>query len=400
MTTTVETDVVIIGAGIAGLWLNQRLRTQGYSTLLLEKTALGGMQSMGSQGIIHGGTKYTLHGSLSSAANAIADMPSRWRASLQGTGEIDLRGTNLLSEHHYLWSRDRLMSKMTTFFASKAVKGKIEETTNETRPEAFRHPDFTGNVYALNEIVLDLPSLVNTMTNACPQGVYKYNCSQPGTFEFDGKTIKSLVVHNKNHRVNIKAQRYILTAGEGNESVLHTAHLNRPAMQRRPLHMVMVKHHCKSPIYAHCVGASPNPLVTITTHYMQDGQPVWYLGGNLAETGVELDKDTQIATAKALLKELLPWIDLGETTWNSFIILRAEPKQQGMLRPDTAFLNSQDNIITCWPTKLALAPNLGDEVAKQFAEHNITPRYTPDYEPLTFLKRPPVAIPFWEDLLI
>lgn len=400
MTSTVETDVVIVGAGIAGLWLNQYLREQGYSTLLLEKTALGGMQSMGSQGIIHGGTKYTLHGSLSTAANAISDMPRRWRTSMEGNGDIDLRGTNLLSEHHYLWSRDKMMSKMTTFFASKAVKGKVKETTPETRPEAFRHPDFTGSCYALNEMVLDLPSLINTMAKACPQGIYKYDCSQPGTFEFSDETVSTLVLRNKDQSVSVKAQRYIFTAGEGNEAVLKAAHLNQPAMQKRPLHMVLVKHQCPYPIYAHCVGASPNPLVTITTHYMQNGQPVWYLGGNLAENGVGLDQETQISKGKALIKELLPWLNLGETTWSSFTIQRAEPKQQNMLRPDTAYLNKKNNIITCWPTKLALAPNLGDAVLNQLKEDHITPKFTTGYNELGFLNRPHVAIPIWEDLLI
>ena len=81
MSTTLETDICILGGGIAGLWLNARLRQLGYSTLLVERGALGGGQSVKSQGIIHGGTKYALNGKLSSAAEAIAGMPERWRAS-------------------------------------------------------------------------------------------------------------------------------------------------------------------------------------------------------------------------------------------------------------------------------------------------------------------------------
>jgi glycerol-3-phosphate dehydrogenase len=399
MTDQMETDVVIMGAGIAGLWLNQRLRRAGYSTLLFEKDTLGGMQTMRSQGIVHGGTKYTLHGALSNAANAISDMPDRWRTCLQGKGDVDLRGARLLSEHHYMWSRDRLLSKLTSFFASKAIRGKVQAESPPDRPEAFQHPDFQGNFYALNEIVLDLPSVISALSNACADGIYKYDCTQPGTLEFDGKKINALVVQRKNQRLKIRAQRYILTAGEGNESILHTAHLSRPAMQRRPLHMVLVKHRYMSPIYAHCVGSGAKPLLTITTHYMQDGQPVWYLGGNLAETGVELGKKAQIATSKELLNELLPWIDLGETRWNSFMIHRAEPQQKGMLRPDAAFLHSQQNIITCWPTKLALAPNLADAVITNLDEDRIQPEFSPEYKDLGFLQRPKIATPIWEQLL-
>ena len=45
----------VSGGGIAGLWLNARLRQAGYQSLLVERGALGGGQSVKSQGIIHGG---------------------------------------------------------------------------------------------------------------------------------------------------------------------------------------------------------------------------------------------------------------------------------------------------------------------------------------------------------
>ena len=57
MPKTYSTDILIVGGGIAGLWLNVRLCQQGFSTLLLERDTLGGGQSLKSQGIIHGGAK-------------------------------------------------------------------------------------------------------------------------------------------------------------------------------------------------------------------------------------------------------------------------------------------------------------------------------------------------------
>ncbi|WP_315982209.1 FAD-dependent oxidoreductase [Aliamphritea spongicola] len=116
---TIHTDLIILGGGIAGLWLLNRLRTQGYQAVLLETDELGGGQSIRSQGIIHGGTKYALNGALTQAANAIADMPARWKQCLQGNGEVDLSSAEVLSEAHYLWSKGSLASKMTTFLPVK-----------------------------------------------------------------------------------------------------------------------------------------------------------------------------------------------------------------------------------------------------------------------------------------
>ena len=89
MTLRYSTDIVIFGGGVAGLWLLNALRSAGYQAILFEKESLGGAQTMASQGIIHGGLKYALQGALSSATQAIADMPSRWRACLDGSGELD-----------------------------------------------------------------------------------------------------------------------------------------------------------------------------------------------------------------------------------------------------------------------------------------------------------------------
>jgi len=43
MSDSLSTDVLIVGGGVAGLWLNARLRRLGYSTLLVEKGVLGGV---------------------------------------------------------------------------------------------------------------------------------------------------------------------------------------------------------------------------------------------------------------------------------------------------------------------------------------------------------------------
>ena len=72
-------DVAIVGGGIAGLWLLNRAANAGYSTLLIEKAALGAGQTLASQGMIHGGVKYMLGGITTGASETIAGMPARWQ---------------------------------------------------------------------------------------------------------------------------------------------------------------------------------------------------------------------------------------------------------------------------------------------------------------------------------
>jgi glycerol-3-phosphate dehydrogenase len=101
-------DIAIFGGGIAGLWTLARLRQAGYRVALFERRAIGGIQSMASQGIIHGGTKYALTGKLTGSAMAIGAMPGIWRAALDGAGEVDLRGVRVLASHQHLWSTGSL----------------------------------------------------------------------------------------------------------------------------------------------------------------------------------------------------------------------------------------------------------------------------------------------------
>ncbi|UTW05535.1 FAD-dependent oxidoreductase (plasmid) [Amphritea atlantica] len=390
---TIKTDLVILGGGIAGLWLLNRALQQGYDALLLETGTLGGAQSVRSQGIIHGGTKYALNGVLTQASSSIADMPSRWRACIEGSGELDLSTAHILSEAHYMWSKASLGSKMTTFFASKALKGRVETISPDQRPRVFNHPSFRGNLYRLNEIVLDVPSVIEALAKPHLQRIIKVTADQLQLVTKEGE-IQGVQLPE----LRIEAQRYITTAGEGTEALLQQLNIKQPQMQRRPLHMVMVRHDSDLPTFAHCISSGSKPVVTITTHPASNGEQVWYLGGDLAETGVSLSQQQQIEKAQKLITELLPWVELKNARWACFHINRAEPKQSSLTRPDAAFAQAAGNCIISWPTKLALAPDLADQILTILDEQNIVPENSADTVITDQLPRPEIAEPLWETL--
>lgn len=390
MAEVVSTDVLIVGAGIAGLWLNARLRRAGYSTVLVENATLGGGQSLKSQGIIHGGTKYALHGALTGASEAIAAMPGRWREALAGSGELDLSPVRLLSDAHYLWSPGTLAGNLTSFFASKAVRGRVDTVKGDQLPPALQHPRFKGKVYRLAELVVDTPSLIARLAELGAGSLLR---GEHITALHENGELTGLVVDGR----VIRAQRIVLSAGGGTADLLAALEVKEPAMQRRPLHMVLAKGAALKPLYAHCLGGGPKPRVTVTTHPAADGQWVWYLGGDIAEgDAVARSPEQQIAAAQRELADLMPWLDQSGLHWATLRVDRAEPAQSGLVRPDNAFLADQGRLLVGWPTKLALAPDFSDRVFAALERDHIQPQPHPA---LPGLPAPALGQAPWETLL-
>ena len=399
MNQVIAADVTIIGGGIAGLWLFRRLNTLGYKALLLENETLGGGQTIKSQGIIHGGIKYALSGNLTKASECIAGMPARWLAAMQGEGELDLTSVSVLSDHQYMWTPGGIASRMAAFFGSKALRGRVENVSPEQLPEAFNNPAFKGRLYKLNESVLDVESVVKALIHGLEDRLIKVDWEIDTTLKLNkDQSIAGIEIVRGDQHTLIEAKQYVFTAGEGTGALLKRWQQPSPEMQVRPLHMVMVEHDYPHPVYAHCVGADIVPRITITSHPTEEGRWVWYMGGEIAESGVKRDADKQIALAKKELTRLMPWVDFGRSRWGTLRVNRAEPKQGKLLRPDAAFCKPVHNAMVTWPTKLALAPNLSDEVLKNLEALNIKPEGNEGFA-APELPRPEITKPFWEGCL-
>ncbi|MCW8901389.1 MAG: FAD-dependent oxidoreductase [Gammaproteobacteria bacterium] len=359
-------DVVIFGGGIAGLWLLTRLRQAGFHTLLLETESLGAGQTRYSQGIIHGGTKYALTGKLTASSESIFTMPKIWRDCLEGKGQVDLSSVKILSEHQYMWSTPSLLSRLSGFFASRVVRGRMVAVNKNDRPAVFQNKKFKGKVYQLDEPVLDAGSVINALAGPNINNIM--HIKNATGFSENNFTVEA----TNGESWNITAEKIILAAGKGNAGLLKQMGHVIPEMQLRPLQMVMVRGGLPEKLYAHCLGASANPRITITSHEDKQGTIVWYMGGQLAEEGIHRSKEEQIDKAKKELQSLMPWLNFTLMQWSTLNISRAEPKQKEGKRPATSFYYEDNNVITTWPTKLALAPNLADDVLKHLDKHQVT----------------------------
>jgi glycerol-3-phosphate dehydrogenase len=386
-----QADIAIFGGGVAGLWTLARLRQAGFSAVLFESNALGGVQTIASQGIIHGGAKYALSGNLTESARSIGDMPRVWHACLEGKGELDLSRVKVLCEHQYLWSTTGLISRMAGFFAGKAMRSRMTQVEAADRPEPFQHPDFGGSLYRLEEQVLDVASLVAELVRQ--QGEYCYQIDG-NEVEFETQADGTSLIRIPRHGVELRSKRLILAAGKGNAALLKMLGRDHPAMQLRPLHMVVIKGDLP-PLFAHCLGSGTTPRITITSCPTSDGHMAWYLGGQVAESGVERTPEQQIALVRKELAEVLPWVDVSADDWSTLRIDRAEPKTAGGMRPEGYYLNSDSGVITAWPTKLAFAPRLAQEIQLALEQDGVEPG-PGSLAGLDVLPRPSLALSPWE----
>lgn len=403
-----ETSVntLIIGGGIAGLWLLNRLNNEGRSAILLESAELGKGQTIASQGMIHGGIKYALSGALTGSSQSIAEMPERWRRCLRGEGDVDLSDCKTLSEQFYMWSPGGIGSRVTSFFASKASRGRVEKLKHHQHPPPFDSKAFKGAVYRLVDLVLDVPSLLKSLQQNQRDKIFAidWQCSR---FERDDKgNVSAVVIEYQGQRYRIKTQWLILSAGEGNAQLMEKLAIRRPKMQVRPLHQLMLKHNHPCPLYAHCIGTNPSPRLTISSHLCKDGGWVWYLGGDLATEGVNQTAEQLIAKGKKELKILFPWMDFSAAQWRTLKVNRAEPQQKALIKPDKAFAEFAEgaaNTLVAWPTKLTLAPALGDDIVTLLAKKDVAGdaggmQAADNLQALGSLPKPAVSQACWETL--
>ncbi|HEY3304543.1 MAG TPA: FAD-dependent oxidoreductase [Candidatus Binatia bacterium] len=347
-------DVLIFGGGAAGLWCLERFRGAGYHTLLLESAALGKGQTIQAQGIIHGGGKYALRGVRDFAAvSAMKEMPARWRRSLAGKIEPDLRGARVLAERCHLWlPRGSVLARVQSWgFMSVVAKAGLLSTPPEAVPESAWPEALRGSalaVYALAEPVVATGSLLQSLASRQQNYIRAY----AGAISFSGGEVRL-------SDAVFKPRYIVLAAGEGNADLLRQAGVDgRPIMQRRPLTMILLRG-ALPPLFGHCIVGGKTQL-TVTT----PGEGLWQIGGEVAER-LAHEPDDNLVRMKALseIRRRLPGLDLAGAEIASYRAVRAEARTADKRRPSGVHVGRvAPRIIVAWPTKLSLAPVLAEEV--------------------------------------
>ncbi len=362
--TEYSSDIAIFGGGIAGLWAFHTLERLGYRPVLIERHALGSGQTLASQGILHGGMKYALDGKVDEIALRLRDMPGKWLEALTGRGEIDLSMAKILSDHQVMWSDGSLLSRISGALGTKMLKGAVDALPEEKWPEVFRQNNYRGTVRALQETVLEIKSVVSAM--AAPLAGRIFRAQGIDLLVADGK-LEGAKLYASNHAPCILRSRlYVFTAGTGNESPAQQLPVAQPATQRRPLKQVLVRS-APGQLFGHCIVADPKPRVTVTTHTLDTGEMVWYLGGNVAEKATHLSDAEALAFAAREMAAIFPKVNWQEKFWAVWPVDRAEPHQSVRFMPAEPTVVAAGNCLIAWPTKLVFAPGLAAKLAQEVA---------------------------------
>lgn len=361
MAVSVALDVLVFGGGSAGLWMLDVLAARGARVLLVENHALGAGQTVASQGIIHGGLKYTLQGLLTRSATSIREMPRVWRECLAGEQVPNLAGVKLRSEFCYLWRTETLSSRIGMLGASFGLHVAPDVLPAEERPDVF--DGCPGTVATLAEPVISPASFVEVLRKRNLNRLLKVDAEGVEFSVANSGTVAEVRLASGPHALSLRPRLVVLAAGAGNADLLRRLGRNKPQMQRRPLHMVMARGDLPV-LNGHCVDGAKT-RVTITSERLTDGQVVWQIGGQIAEDGVSMEPAELIRHAQAETQAVLPSLRLQNTAWATYRVDRAEGSTAGNKRPDDIQISREGNVLTCWPTKLALAPELARAVACQ-----------------------------------
>ncbi|HRQ72563.1 MAG TPA: FAD-dependent oxidoreductase [Phycisphaerales bacterium] len=387
MASHARVDVAVVGGGVAGLWTLALALRRGLSAALFERSTLGDGQTIASQGILHAGVKYALPGEAAREARALGEAARVWEACLAGDGEIDLRNVRTLSTCTHLWTAPEVGARLAARGAAALFRSSVRRLGRNELPSAFADSPQGVEVYEAEERVIEPSGLIHALAEFCKGRLCRVDESR---LEPEAPDSWACVVRFGQEEVRVQAASVVLAAGAGNASLLAAVPGGEESMQRRPLHQVMVEG-APVPLFGHCVGLSGVPRLTVTSA-MSRGRTVWYLGGGVAESGVECSSDAQIERARAETAACLPWIDVGTARWATLRIDRAEGRVAGRKRPESFIVRRFGNVSAVWPTKLALAPLVAAEVAHSWGE----PRSDTDLAALASRPGPRIACPPWE----
>jgi len=386
-------DCLIIGGGVAGLFILDKCVSLGCSTLLLESNTLGTGQTIHSHGIIHGNLSDASHGIHNQTEMAIGDMPLFWRRCLAGETKPDLRNVTLRSDYCHVWRSDSLLAKLGWLGVMLSRTLHTQPLTDHERPRVFQ--GCKGKVVRTNGQVIEPRSLLEVLSTPHVQRMLKISQAGVETQQEDGAWIIRLLNPDTGEPLDLSPKMIVLSAGDGNQALRLMFGLPRRRMKVRHVHMVMVRGELPM-INGHCIdGIRSHLTISTTTDYAR--RRVWLIYSKLA-SNPEVSPEELILRTASKLRSVLPSVDLDSMEFTTYRTTRVV---HGMKQTDISLL-VEGGILTCWPSEMTLAPRLANKIGQHITSLSNAPAVTQSLVDAIEVKavaswpRPTVALPPWE----
>jgi hypothetical protein len=232
-----------------------------------------------------------------------------------------------------------------------------------------------ASVHGMDEPVVDTGSVLAALAHENEGAVLSFSAGPEsaavdfetsGTGEnrrWDGVRVDP---HEGAPRTLLRPRAVVLCAGVGNEELLRRAGIADASMQRRPLRMFLLRGELDE-LFAHCVVGGKTRL-TVTSADLGKHERVWQLGGEVAERTADLEDREADRWAKEEIARWLPHVDRSRLRLGSYRAVRAEAKRADAMRPSGVHVRRvAQNAVVAWPTKMALAPLLAEEIHREIA---------------------------------
>lgn len=381
----IDIDVLIIGGGIQGLWLLNDLTRVGYNVLLLEKSKLGGDQTLHSHGFLHQGYGYTN-----------AEMARRLKTTTQ-------RWNVFIKERCIPIPQAPSLYGFTSLANSLLWRGKWAEAglqAREYQKLTFMEKGLLRKVFETDEKWLNTAGVIKCLAAPVEQAIIHGEVERI-RYSPDKDVIESVDIIVNNQRFLLACKFVVLAAGRGNIHLLrmvNSAYIQNKAEKVKQLRkslMLVIKGNGKLLDLALVV---PDLWLFIVSRRDKNGDNIWLASYDVdpaydekQDTDPDQSRVQDTTTALfAILPQLFGRQNVRTMQWGVYTGLKAEARNieittkvetgQVLTPHEWVIETFAQNIYAIWPTKLTLAPEASQALVFRLLDRFDPPlqRFTPE----------------------
>lgn len=355
-----DVDVLIAGAGVAGLLLAFELTKLGYSCLVVEKEGIAARQSGHSHGYLHAGYIY-LRGNRR-LVSQLNDAREKWKSYLQEIG-----GIQAITQHSII-GFENSTSANSALQAWRYSDLDVNEIERASFPVELFASEAVSRAFKTDEPSYDFPEFLSNLANNLPiNSIVK---AELRSFKLCGNAISSVEIECDGAIRSITPRFLVLCAGEGNGEIIDASlGKHRSISKIRTSYMMIIEGERLSDLslimpenqfYGHFMVSRPG-----------SGNTRWLLSNYLSVGGaVGLNERASRLWSTSMLRvvtKLFPRLPLEKLRFGVYPAPKAEYRRDPEYLPDGKVIENFgiENLSAVWPTKLTLSPLIVNDVADQ-----------------------------------